>query len=172
MLKKDKLEKFRLRWNSVSSGHLVNHCGLLRVMPRCFAICHMLCFDLWVVFPRRFNAFDPVCLFGFGSNPLFPFHRSDCRIFHVLPSFLQCIFGFSFLVRFAQENGKQMMEMYCDQDILILMLNAPFIVRLVLAFATTIMSKRQPLSSKVARLKWWWGPTWAFQQGDNLINSW
>lgn len=45
--------------------------------------------------------------------------------------------------KFAQENGKQMMEMYCDQDILILMLNAPFIVRLVLAFATTIMSKRQ-----------------------------
>ena len=39
-----------------------------------------------------------------------------------------------------------MMEMYCDQDILILMVNAPFIVRLVLAFATTIMSKRQPLS--------------------------
>jgi hypothetical protein len=46
-----------------------------------------------------------------------------------------------------------MIEMYCDQDILILMLNAPFIVRRVLAFATTIMSKRQPLSSKVARLK-------------------
>ena len=48
--------------------------------------------------------------------------------------------------RFAQDNGKQIMDMYCDQDILILMVNAPFVVRFVLAFATTFMAKRQPLA--------------------------
>ncbi|CAK9094863.1 Uncharacterized protein SCF082_LOCUS44573 [Durusdinium trenchii] len=45
--------------------------------------------------------------------------------------------------KFAQDNMKQIMEHYCDQDILILLVNAPFIVRLVLAFATTFMARRQ-----------------------------
>lgn len=51
--------------------------------------------------------------------------------------------------KFAQENEKQMMDMYCDQDILILVLNASLIVRAVLAFATTFMAKRQSNRIKV-----------------------
>ena len=51
--------------------------------------------------------------------------------------------------KFAQDNLKQIMDMYCDQDILILLLNAPFIVRLVLAFATTFMARRQSNRIKV-----------------------
>ena len=51
--------------------------------------------------------------------------------------------------KFAQDNMKQIMDMYCDQDILILLLNAPFIVRLVLAFATTFMARRQSNRIKV-----------------------
>jgi len=51
--------------------------------------------------------------------------------------------------KFAQENGKQIMDMYCDQDILILMVNAPFVVRFILAFATTFMAKRQSNRIKV-----------------------
>lgn len=52
--------------------------------------------------------------------------------------------------RFAQDNGKQIMDMYCDQDILILMVNAPFVVRFILAFATTFMAKRQSLAYRSA----------------------
>ena len=51
--------------------------------------------------------------------------------------------------KFAQDNGKQIMDMYCDQDILILMVNAPFVVRFILAFATTFMAKRQSNRIKV-----------------------
>jgi len=42
------------------------------------------------------------------------------------------------------------MDMYCDQDILILMVNAPFVVRFILAFATTFMAKRQSLAYRSA----------------------
>ena len=78
----------------------------------------------------------------------------------ILSHFSHVTFWLPLTCRFAQDNGKQIMEMYCDQDILILMVNAPFIVRLVLAFATSFMAKRQPLSSCIAlcfgKRRWNW----------------
>ncbi|CAJ1402105.1 unnamed protein product [Effrenium voratum] len=51
--------------------------------------------------------------------------------------------------KFMQDNAGQIMAHYCDHDILILMVNAPFIVRLVIGFASTFMSKRQTNRIKV-----------------------
>lgn len=51
--------------------------------------------------------------------------------------------------RFAQNNFSALMSLYPEHDILILVLNAPFITRIVLAFATTLMSKRQASRIKV-----------------------
>ncbi|CAE7327569.1 unnamed protein product [Symbiodinium natans] len=51
--------------------------------------------------------------------------------------------------KFAQDNGKQIMTMYCDHDILIMIVNAPWIIRFVTMFATTLMSKRQTARLRV-----------------------
>mmetsp|Transcript_47218 Transcript_47218/g.110421 ORF Transcript_47218/g.110421 Transcript_47218/m.110421 type:complete len:390 (+) Transcript_47218:50-1219(+) len=51
--------------------------------------------------------------------------------------------------KFAQDNAKGLMTMYCDHDILLLVVNAPWIIRFVLMFATTFMSKRQSARIKV-----------------------
>ncbi|CAE7658429.1 unnamed protein product [Symbiodinium necroappetens] len=51
--------------------------------------------------------------------------------------------------KFAQDNGKQLMSMYCDHDILLLIVNAPWIIRFVVMFATTFMTKRQSARLKV-----------------------
>eukprot|EP00439_Symbiodinium_sp_Y106_P069818 s1681_g12.t1 len=51
--------------------------------------------------------------------------------------------------KFAQDNAKQMMSMYCDHDILLLIVNAPWIIRFVVMFAHTFMTKRQSARLKV-----------------------
>jgi len=44
---------------------------------------------------------------------------------------------------FAKTNMPQIMSKYCEHDILILVLNAPFVFRMVWAFASALMAKRQ-----------------------------
>lgn len=44
---------------------------------------------------------------------------------------------------FAKTNVPSIMSMYCDHDILIMIVNTPFIFRIVWAFASNLMSKRQ-----------------------------
>mmetsp|Transcript_497 Transcript_497/g.1254 ORF Transcript_497/g.1254 Transcript_497/m.1254 type:complete len:387 (-) Transcript_497:23-1183(-) len=50
---------------------------------------------------------------------------------------------------FAQTNVKPIMNMYCEHDILIMILNAPFVFRMVWAFASSLLSKRQQARVKV-----------------------
>lgn len=51
--------------------------------------------------------------------------------------------------KFAQDNLGKVMSFYCEQDILLLVVNAPFMVRAITAFATTFMAKRQSNRIKV-----------------------
>jgi len=51
--------------------------------------------------------------------------------------------------KFAQDNLGKIMSFYCEQDILLLVVNAPFMVRAITAFATTFMAKRQSNRIKV-----------------------
>jgi len=44
---------------------------------------------------------------------------------------------------FAKTNVPGLMSMYCEHDILIMIVNTPFIFRVLFAFASTLMSKRQ-----------------------------
>lgn len=47
------------------------------------------------------------------------------------------------LRNFAKTHGRNIMARYCEHDVLILVVNAPFVFRAVWAFASSLMSKRQ-----------------------------
>eukprot|EP00930_Biecheleria_cincta_P058023 TRINITY_DN4388_c0_g1_i1.p1 TRINITY_DN4388_c0_g1~~TRINITY_DN4388_c0_g1_i1.p1 ORF type:complete len:280 (-),score=47.66 TRINITY_DN4388_c0_g1_i1:20-859(-) len=51
--------------------------------------------------------------------------------------------------KFAQTNASAIFSLYPEHDILILVLNAPFVTRILLAFGSALMSKRQASRVKV-----------------------
>mmetsp|Transcript_27377 Transcript_27377/g.63897 ORF Transcript_27377/g.63897 Transcript_27377/m.63897 type:complete len:415 (+) Transcript_27377:94-1338(+) len=53
------------------------------------------------------------------------------------------------LRKFAQTHVSKIMQHYCEHDILILVLNAPFVFRVIHTFAQAIISKRQAARMKV-----------------------